>query len=190
MTITRTWTATDDCDNETVHIQIITVQDTINPVWVDAPSNMLVECSAAANDEFVTWLNSFSGTDNCGGATVTHNSSGVLGCGNFETVTFTLTDDCGNFITADATFTIDETLGLDDVKNEALTLYPNPSQNYIIVKGLKERAKLTVYNTSGQKVWNTEAQNGLPVHFNLASGFYMIQIDTVNGMVIKKLIVE
>ena len=32
-TITRTWTATDACDNETVHTQIITVEDTTAPVF-------------------------------------------------------------------------------------------------------------------------------------------------------------
>src|SRR5690606_27589503 len=109
--IVRTWTATDECGNETVHTQTISVEDNTNPVWTSMPSNMLVECSPTSNDEFVAWLNSFSGTDNCGSASVTHNSSGILTCGNSATVTFTLTDDCGNFITTDATFTIDDTLG-------------------------------------------------------------------------------
>uniref|UniRef100_UPI0040492E01 PQQ-dependent sugar dehydrogenase n=2 Tax=Gelidibacter sp. TaxID=2018083 RepID=UPI0040492E01 len=42
--ILRTWTATDDCGNETIHTQTISVEDTTNPVWVVAPSDMLVEC--------------------------------------------------------------------------------------------------------------------------------------------------
>ena len=188
--ILRTWTATDDCGNETVHTQTISVEDTTNPVWSDAPSDMLVECSPTANDEFATWLNSFSGIDNCGSAIVTHNSSGVLICGNSALVTFTLTDDCGNFITMDATFTIDDTLGIGDVRGEKLTLYPNPSFDYIIIKGLKQTAKLTVFSLSGQTVWKTDTQNGQPVYFNLASGMYLLKIDTANNSEIKKLIVE
>uniref|UniRef100_UPI00404A1C77 T9SS type A sorting domain-containing protein n=2 Tax=Gelidibacter sp. TaxID=2018083 RepID=UPI00404A1C77 len=188
--ILRTWTATDDCGNETIHTQTISVEDTTNPVWVVAPSDMLVECSPTANDEFVAWLNSFSGTDTCGSASVSHNSSGILTCGNSATVTFTLTDACGNFITMDATFTIDDTLGLGDVKDEKLTLFPNPAFNYIIIKGLQQKATLTVYSLSGQVVWKTEAQNAQPVYFNLASGLYMLKIDTNNSAVIKKLIVE
>ena len=31
--ITRTWTLTDDCGNQTTHIQIITVRDTISPTF-------------------------------------------------------------------------------------------------------------------------------------------------------------
>ena len=188
--IVRTWTASDDCGNETVHTQTISVEDTTNPVWVNEPSDMLVECSPTANDEFVAWLNSFSGTDTCGSASVSHNSSGILTCGNSATVTFTLTDACGNFITMDATFTIDDTLGLDDVRDEKLTLFPNPAFNSIAIKGLQQKAKLTVYSLSGQVVWKTEAQNAQPVYFNLASGLYMLKIDTNNSSVIKKLIVE
>lgn len=188
--IVRTWTATDACGLQGFYTQTISVIDTINPVWVNAPTDMLVECSPTANDEFVDWLNSFSGTDTCGTATVSHNSSGVLTCGNFAIVTFTLTDACGNAITMDATFTIEDTLGMSEVNEENITLFPNPTFNYITIKGLQQKANLTVYNMSGQMVWKTEAQNAQRVYFNLASGLYMLKIETDHGSVFKKLIVE
>jgi hypothetical protein len=90
----------------------------------------------------------------------------------------------------DATFTIDDTLGLNDPKDEKLTIYPNPSYDYIIIKGLQHKANLTVYSLSGQIVWKAEAQNNQPVYFNLASGMYLLKIDTANTSEIKKLIVE
>jgi hypothetical protein len=34
-TLTRTWTATDESGNETVYTQIVTVQDTTKPVFVE-----------------------------------------------------------------------------------------------------------------------------------------------------------
>jgi hypothetical protein len=34
-TLTRTWVATDECGNETTHVQIVTVQDTTKPVFVE-----------------------------------------------------------------------------------------------------------------------------------------------------------
>jgi hypothetical protein len=45
--ITRTWTATDDCNNTISHTQIITVEDTTAPVWAQAmPANVTVQCNA------------------------------------------------------------------------------------------------------------------------------------------------
>ncbi|MEM9142201.1 MAG: gliding motility-associated C-terminal domain-containing protein [Bacteroidota bacterium] len=44
-TIVRIWTATDDCDNATAHVQTITVQDTQAPVFVeDLPTSVTATC--------------------------------------------------------------------------------------------------------------------------------------------------
>ena len=109
-TVTRTYTISDD-NNSVQCIQVFTIEDTTDPTWTVEPSDMTsVACDPATNaTAFENWLASFSGTDECGTATVTHNSTGLSdGCGatGTETVTFTLTDECGNDITKDATFTI------------------------------------------------------------------------------------
>jgi hypothetical protein len=78
------------------------------------PVNGDAECDGAGNGGAInTWLNSWSGDDDCGNATVTNNYgtpghvlSDDCGATGSVTVTFTLTDDCGNDITKDATFTI------------------------------------------------------------------------------------
>ncbi|MCQ0113155.1 hypothetical protein, partial [Zhouia amylolytica] len=44
-TLTRTWIATDECGNNTEHIQTITVQDTTAPVAPAAPVDVTVECT-------------------------------------------------------------------------------------------------------------------------------------------------
>ncbi|MFV5703894.1 gliding motility-associated C-terminal domain-containing protein, partial [Flavobacterium sp. XS2P12] len=44
-TLTRTWTATDSCGLTTTHTQIVTVEDTTAPVFVEAlPANVTVQC--------------------------------------------------------------------------------------------------------------------------------------------------
>ncbi|OBQ51806.1 hypothetical protein VQ01_15125, partial [Tamlana sp. s12] len=113
-TETVTFTLTDDCGNAITKEATFTIEDTINPIWTDEPSDLTVECDGTtdASGAFANWLISFSGTDTCGTATVTNNSSGLsdlCGATGTETVTFTLTDDCGNSITKDATFTIEDT---------------------------------------------------------------------------------
>ncbi|MEM1118902.1 MAG: gliding motility-associated C-terminal domain-containing protein [Bacteroidota bacterium] len=44
ITITRTWTATDDCGNSRAESQLITVIDTIAPVLAETPADTIVAC--------------------------------------------------------------------------------------------------------------------------------------------------
>ncbi|WP_067149106.1 HYR-like domain-containing protein [Pseudotamlana agarivorans] len=111
---TITFTATDACGNTTSSSATFTIEDTTNPTWTNEPSDLTVECDGTtdASGAFANWLTSFSGTDTCGTATVTNNSSGLsdlCGATGTETVTFTLADECGNSIAKDATFTIEDT---------------------------------------------------------------------------------
>ena len=113
-TETVIFTLTDECGNDIEMDATFTIEDTTDPTWTTPPSDMTVECDGTADPSgaFAAWLTSFSGTDVCGTATVTHNSTGLsdlCGATGTETVTFTLTDECGLDIEMDATFTIEDT---------------------------------------------------------------------------------
>jgi hypothetical protein len=123
-TITRTWTATDECEKSAVHVQVLTVVDTTGPVIGTSASNESAECDGSGNSTDLTaWLNSHGGataTDACGTVTWTNNygtDTGEVslseGCGDTGevTVTFTATDDCGNSSSTTATFAIEDTTG-------------------------------------------------------------------------------
>ena len=92
--LTRTWVATDQCGNSTSHVQIITVQDTTKPVFVETlPQNMTVNCDAVPTALILT------ATDNCSTINVLYNQ--VRADGNCPynytlTRTWNATDDCGN----------------------------------------------------------------------------------------------
>ena len=110
----RTWRFVDECSNYSAdYTQTITVQDNIAPTWTIIPSAMQVECDGEGNLEDINyWLNLFTGTDNCGEATVTNNFEGLsdlCGMTGSAQVTFTLSDACGNSISETATFTIVDT---------------------------------------------------------------------------------
>jgi hypothetical protein len=45
-TLTRTWTATDRCNNASSQTQVVTVQDTTAPVLSGVPADVTVECDA------------------------------------------------------------------------------------------------------------------------------------------------
>ena len=96
-TITRTFTATDDCGNATTQVQTITVQDTTAPELV-IPGDYTVECS----DEIV--LEDAVIADNCGDMVLVLDQDTILTdqrIGQYTiTRTFTVTDDAGNSTTA------------------------------------------------------------------------------------------
>ncbi|MDN3705867.1 gliding motility-associated C-terminal domain-containing protein [Myroides ceti] len=93
-TLTRTWTATDDCSNSTQHIQIITVQDTTAPFFAELlPADITVSCDSIPSAAVLT------ATDDCGSATVMFKEERTDGScsGNYIlTRTWTATDECGN----------------------------------------------------------------------------------------------
>jgi large repetitive protein len=66
-TLTRRWTAVDNCGNETVAIQVIAVNDLVAPVFTFVPANITVNCEA------VPTLGAPTATDDCDAAvTVTY----------------------------------------------------------------------------------------------------------------------
>ena len=103
--IVRTFTATDNCDNETMATQTITVQDTTAPE-LTIPADYTVECS----DDMP--MEAASATDNCGMVTISEVQSIVSGdCTGNYTITraFTATDECGNMTSATQTITVQDT---------------------------------------------------------------------------------
>ncbi|MBK7342074.1 MAG: hypothetical protein IPJ06_02505 [Saprospiraceae bacterium] len=119
-TITRTWTATDNCGNEATCDQTIEVEDSTPPVFTTLPVDETIECDLATNGaDFTAWLMSYAGAaadDNCGPATLsTVGLTPSPQCGNtiIYTVTIRATDACGNTTDEPAMYTIIDTSAPD-----------------------------------------------------------------------------
>ena len=105
-TITRAFTATDECGNSTTLTQTITVQDTTAPEFTSVPADYTVECS----DEMP--MEDAMAMDNCGTTAITVVAETTAGncTGNYTiTRTFTAVDDCGNSSQAVQTITVQDT---------------------------------------------------------------------------------
>ncbi|MFK8009738.1 MAG: Ig-like domain-containing protein [Saprospiraceae bacterium] len=104
-TITRTWTATDDCDNETTVTQIVTIIDTSIPTFNNIPSNVTIECDEMPTDEIVT------ASDNCDtNVDVIFSEETTTGCPYSIIRKWYATDDCGNIDSIQQVITIDDTV--------------------------------------------------------------------------------
>jgi hypothetical protein len=105
-TLTRTWTATDDCGNSAGDAQVITVVDTTPPVLMVDTTPICVTDSDCDGSEAVV-LPTASATDNCDGAPmVVNDAPPTFPAGQTTTVTFTATDACGNQSTAAVDVTV------------------------------------------------------------------------------------
>jgi len=105
-TLTRTWTATDECGNETTGTQIITVTDN-TPPSITCPGDVTIDC-AASTDPSNT--GSATASDDCSGATVTYSDAVNQpdpNCASLTiTRTWTATDGCGNASSCVQTITV------------------------------------------------------------------------------------
>ncbi len=114
-TITRTWKATDNCNNMNTCDQVITVEDTTPPV-ITCPAAATVECDG---DWSVAALGSATATDNCSGAPVISSSdaddqTNDGSCTDHTytiTRTWTATDLCGKMSDCDQIISIVDTKG-------------------------------------------------------------------------------
>jgi hypothetical protein len=107
-TITRTWTATDDCGNTATCTQTITVNDNTAPVLSGCPADITIEC-----DESVPAPATVTATDNCDpNPIVTYDGETITpgACPQEYTITrsWTATDACGNSASCTQTITVED----------------------------------------------------------------------------------
>ncbi|MCO4820793.1 MAG: gliding motility-associated C-terminal domain-containing protein [Flavobacteriaceae bacterium] len=105
--ITRIWVASDECNNQVTHTQVITAQDTTAPEFnEELPVDVIVEC------DDIPEVPTLTVTDNCGNAMLEFNEETVDGdCPSNYTITrtWTATDDCDNAAVHIQTITVQDT---------------------------------------------------------------------------------
>ncbi|WP_299261401.1 T9SS type A sorting domain-containing protein, partial [uncultured Aquimarina sp.] len=66
----------------------------------------------------------------------------------------------------------------EEVKSEILSVYPNPSSNSIIIKGVEENDVLTIYDLMGKVIKRTKltTNNESLIISDMASGLYILSV--------------
>ncbi|MDQ3017431.1 MAG: hypothetical protein M3R25_12020, partial [Bacteroidota bacterium] len=109
--IQRLWTSTDHCGNINTCLQIITVDDSVNPV-ITCPIDVTIECSVS---NLPPSTGTATATDNCDATPAITYTDITLGNGcpqEFHiTRTWRATDDCGNFSTCVQNVTVEDNTG-------------------------------------------------------------------------------
>ena len=126
MIITRVWAAEDSCQNRMECVQVITVVDTMSPVFGETPEDMTIECGSE-----IPPMMELSATDNCDNeVTITMASSISQGeCPIIEMIhrSWTASDDCGNTATVTQNIYIQDTTAPGLICAEDITVECNTS---------------------------------------------------------------
>jgi hypothetical protein len=123
-----TFTATDDAGNTETCMANVTIVDTTDPTITYCPADSVVECSShcgVPKAELAAWLGAFAATDLCDAdPDLTNDAPNCFPMGP-TLVTFTATDESGNFAQCTATITVEDTTPPEiDVVLDRESLWP------------------------------------------------------------------
>lgn len=108
----------------------------------------------------------------------------VRGTSNFGTLSSIITGNAAYPFFAKMT---NGTLGIPDTKLPVITLYPNPTTNYLNITSQPEPTKASIYNMLGQKIKDIQVQENKAVDVReLAKGIYIIKINNSSIQFIKE----
>ena len=82
-------------------------------------------------------------------------------------------------------------VGIADVQNAKVTLFPNPASQMVTIDGIEGEATVSVVDMNGREVFNTNANETLTIDLTgYAKGAYFVRITGERTQAIRKLIVK
>jgi hypothetical protein len=89
---------------------------------------------------------------------------------------------------------VDITVGMDELDNSLVSIYPNPAHNYVTIESTVQIKSVRIMNYTGQLVYSNNTLNTNEVTtINTSSfdaGIYFITVETNDGMLTKKITVQ
>ena len=119
--------------------------------------------------------------------TLVRNEDVIAGSSIFNINEWTIYDDINN---CEDLGSHTQTLGISQIANNAIKLYPNPLTGNTLFINVLEKVDLEIYNLTGKKVFNyslNPGTNSLPIS-SLNSGIYIVQLHTKRKSWTRKII--
>ena len=119
--------------------------------------------------------------------TLVRNADVAAGSSIFNINEWTIYDDIN---TCEDLGSHTQTLGISQIANDAIKLYPNPLTGNTLFIDVLEKVNLEIYNLTGKKVFNyslNPGTNPLPIS-SLNSGIYIVQLHTIRKSWTRKII--
>lgn len=198
--VTVTLFVSDASGNIASSTAVVTVIDALGPV-IECPEDMTVDTDP---DSITYTLPDYFGeelataTDNCTEPVTILGQDpapGTLLVDGTHTITLTAEDEYGNESVCSFELTVDTILGDDDnVLADAIMMYPNPAEAYVNISNNSQigLTNATIYDINGKLVSKFDltlmsGEQRLDVS-GLASGVYMVSIESETASVVKRLV--
>lgn len=105
-------------------------------------------------------------------------------------IKFVFTSNYGDNIFVDNIEILDSPVGIEDVDGSSLAIFPNPVKDVLTINYDKAISQIDVYDVNGKLV-KTFTTVGSTVNVSdLSSGVYMLNMQTEDGLVVKKIVKE
>ncbi len=183
-------------------IKTITIGELINPFNINGPSsvliNAIIQYSAPENNQHTySWFASnaemLSGNNN---STV---QLKFIQTGQ-QQLQLVVRKHNGCSLTVNKQVSVTNNTGLSNISEEIsiVKIYPNPTSNSLNIElnsNTKKAVEFNIYNVVGNKVYGTQndvhpGKNTIPIHFKLASGVYLLQVNSDASQIIKRIIIQ
>jgi len=191
-------TITDQSDNESTQMAIVTVEDSIKPA-ITCPGDQSVD--AGSDNTYTvsgTEFDPSETSDNCSEFTLTNdfNDSETLDGASFSsgttTVVWTVADAAGN--TAECSFdvTVSEYVGINELSEQGISIYPNPTSGRLVLEfdQFKQINQITILDITGKQILertNLQAKEVIDLS-DFRSGMYFITIRTDKKVITTRVI--
>ena len=182
-----TISVTDDAGNDSEVTFNVSVEDNNDPAITCAgnqsfdldPDNSVYTVSGTLLDPVLT-------TDNCNIESISndYNASNTLNGAEFlpgnTTVVWTITDGNGNTANCSFDITVNESVGIKNLKKHGISIYPNPTSGVIYIESTKfQIERIEVYDLTGKLLINKSNLKEKVIDLSeLSGGMYIINIST------------
>ena len=199
-TNTVTLTIEDEAGNQASVSFNVAVEDNTPPVILTYVDNQMV--TANGPDGYTVQGTEFDiqdMSDNCGIASVVNDFNnqstldGALLPVGVTDIIWTVTDNAGNETTNNFYVDVSPYVGMDDLSQAGISVYPNPfNENIRLNLGDAQVQQIILQDISGKLIWQSQV-NGEDMTIDtrsLQAGVYLLRISTEKGMISAKLIKE
>lgn len=184
---TVTLIATDSCGADTTSQVVVICLDPIASFTISGTEPTFDVVNTSTTFGTVTYEYDMGDGTTYGTPTATHTYS----ANGTYTITLTVADSCGTVSTTQ-TVTV-STIGLNELKENRISLYPNPSNGQFQVMADINITGVVVYDVNGRVVYTNTNDLNTKVEINTADwsyGQYTVQVVLADGLTIhKKLVV-
>ena len=82
------------------------------------------------------------------------------------------------------------TLSTHQFSDDSVVVYPNPANDFVVISGIQNESKVSIYTITGSLVLETALSNETRLPLPISSGVYLMKITSYSKTILKKLIVQ